>query len=87
MPSAFSPNRDGNNEVLRPIALGMKSVKYFKVFNRLGQLMFSTTERNKGWDGTYKGNPQDPATFVWIAQGETYTGEFITRKGYAVLVR
>ncbi len=87
VPTAFSPNGDGNNEVLRPIALGMRSIRYFKVFNRLGQLMFSTTERNKGWDGTYKGNPQDPATFVWMAQGETYTGEFITRKGSAVLVR
>jgi gliding motility-associated-like protein len=87
VPTAFSPNGDGNNEVLRPIPLGMKSINYFKVYNRLGQLMFSTTTMNKGWDGSYKGNPQDPATFVWIAQGETYTGEVITRKGYAVLVR
>ena len=87
VPTAFSPNGNGSNEVLRPIALGIKSINYFKVYNRLGQLMFSTNALNKGWDGTYKGNPQDPATFVWIAQGETYTGELITRRGYAVLVR
>ncbi len=87
VPTAFSPNGDGNNDVLKPIALGMKSLKYFKVFNRLGNLVFETTELNKGWDGIYKGNPQDPGTFVWMAQGETYQGEFITRKGTAVLIR
>ena len=87
VPTAFSPNADGTNDILRPIALGMRSIKYFKVYNRLGQLLFSTTQNGKGWDGTFKGNPQDPATYVWMAQGETFTGELITRKGYAVLVR
>jgi hypothetical protein len=42
---------------------------------------------NRGWDGTYRGNPQDPAAYVWIAQGETFTGELITRQGNAVLIR
>jgi len=87
VPTAFSPNADGTNDILRPIALGMRSIKYFKVYNRLGQLLFSTTQNGSGWDGTFKGNPQDPATYVWMAQGETFTGELITRKGYAVLVR
>lgn len=87
VPTAFSPNGDGLNEVLRPIALGMKSVKYFRVYNRAGQVLFHTTERNKGWDGTYKGNPQDPGTYVWTAEGITYKGESIVRKGTAVLVR
>lgn len=87
VPTAFSPNGDGVNDVLRPKALGMKSLKYFRVYNRLGNLVFETTELNKGWDGFYKGNPQDPATYVWMAQGVTFKGEFITRKGSAVLVR
>jgi gliding motility-associated-like protein len=87
VPTAFSPNGDGRNEVLRPIALGMKSVRYFKVFSRAGVLLFSTTEKNKGWDGTYKGNPQDPGTYVWAAEGITYKGESIVRKGTAVLIR
>jgi len=87
VPTAFSPNGDGLNEVLRPIALGMKSIRYFRIYNRNGQLIFETTEKGKGWDGTYKGNPQDPANYVWMAQGETYQGELITRKGNAVLIR
>ncbi|MBL0357241.1 MAG: gliding motility-associated C-terminal domain-containing protein [Chitinophagaceae bacterium] len=87
VPTAFSPNGDGRNDVLKPIALGMRSIRYFKVYNRLGNLVFETTELGKGWDGFYKGFPQDPATYVWMAQGETYKGEFITRKGTAVLIR
>ena len=87
VPTAFSPNGDGRNDVLRPITLGMKSIRYFRVYNRLGQLVFETTQKDKGWDGTFKGNPQDPAAYVWMAQGETYKGELITRKGSAVLVR
>ncbi len=87
VPTAFSPNGDGLNDVLRPIALGMRRLRYFKVYNRVGNLVFQTTELGKGWDGYYKGNPQDPGNFVWMAQGETWKGEFITRKGNAVLVR
>lgn len=87
VPTAFSPNNDGLNDVLKPIILGMRSIKYFRVYNRGGRLLFSTTERGKGWDGTYKGNPQDPATYVWTAEGVTYKGENIVRKGSAVLIR
>ena len=87
VPTAFTPNGDGNNDVARPILLGMRSLVYFKVFNRFGELMFYTTEKDKGWDGVYKGRPQDPATFVWMAQGVTYKGQLKTQKGFIVLIR
>jgi gliding motility-associated-like protein len=87
VPTAFSPNGDGLNDVIKPIALGIRQLNYFRVFNRLGQLVFSTTQIGRGWDGTFKGNLQDPAAFVWMAQGVTYQGEVITRKGTLVLVR
>jgi hypothetical protein len=53
----------------------------------MGQLLFSTSERNKGWDGTFKGMPQDPAAYVWMAEGVTYKGDVIVRKGTALLIR
>lgn len=87
VPTAFTPNGDGNNDVIRPILLGMRSLNYFKVFNRFGEMMFYTTEKEKGWDGFYKGKPQDPATFVWMAEGVTYKGQKKTKKGYVVLIR
>ncbi len=87
VPTAFTPNGDGNNDVIRPILLGMRSLNYFKVFNRFGELMFSTTEKEKGWNGVHKGKPQDSGTFVWMAQGVTYKGKLKTKKGYVVLIR
>ena len=87
VPTAFSPNGDGKNDVLRPILLGMKDLNYFKVFNRFGQMVFSTTEKGRGWDGRFNGKGQDPATFVWMAEGVTYKGQTRKKKGYAVLIR
>ena len=87
VPTAFTPNGDGRNDVLRPILLGMKELTFFRVYNRFGQLMFATSEQGKGWDGTFGGKPQDPATFVWMAQGVTYKGQVRKKKGYAILIR
>ncbi len=87
VPTGFSPNNDRNNDVMRPILIGMRTLKSFRVYNRWGQLLFATSEKGKGWDGTYKGNPQDPGTFVWMAEGETYTGQVIKKQGTVVLLR
>ena len=87
VPNAFTPNGDGYNEVFRPKPIGMKQITYFKVFNRWGQLMFSTTEQNKGWDGKFKGVPQDPAVYVWIVEGIDFQDTRITQKGSMVLIR
>ena len=87
VPTAFTPNADGNNDVLRPILLGMMRLNYFRVYNRWGVLMFSTSLKDKGWDGRYNGKAQDPATFVWMAEGINYKGETRRKKGYAVLIR
>ena len=87
VPTGFSPNNDSKNDILKPILLGMRSLNYFRVFNRGGSLLFSTSQKGAGWDGTFKGYPQDPGTYIWMAQGATFTGEIIVRKGYAVLIR
>jgi gliding motility-associated-like protein len=87
VPDAFTPNADGKNDIFRPIAVGMKSLDFFRVYNRLGQLIFSSNVFNQGWDGTFNGKPQDPGVFVWIAQGTDYLGKRIFRKGSVTLLR
>lgn len=87
VPTGFSPNNDRNNDIIRPILIGMRSLNYFRVYNRWGQLLFATSAKDQGWDGTFKGNPQDPGTYVWMAAGETYTGELIKKQGTVVLLR
>jgi gliding motility-associated-like protein len=65
----------------------MKQINYFKIFNRWGQLIFSTTKLHAGWDGTFKGRPQDAAVFVWIIEGVDYLDKKVTQKGTVTLIR
>lgn len=87
VPNAFTPNGDGINDIFRPVPIGMKSLKYFKVYNRSGQLIFSTTIQNMGWDGTFKGKPQDSDVYVWIVEGIDYLGKALFQKGSVTLIR
>jgi gliding motility-associated-like protein len=87
VPSGFSPNGDGNNDIFRPIILGMKSLDLFKVYNRWGQLLYSGTDAQQGWDGTFGGKGQEAATYVWYAEGTDYKNIKIKKKGYVVLIR
>jgi gliding motility-associated-like protein len=87
VPSAFTPNGDGNNDLLKPIPVGIKYLETFKVYNRWGQLVYSTNQAGKGWDGRINGIPQQSGAFVYVAIGTSYLNKKIMRKGTALLVR
>jgi gliding motility-associated-like protein len=87
VPSAFTPNADGKNDVLRPKLVGITEFKYFSVYNRWGQLLFTTNEPGKGWDGIFNGVRQPSGGYVYQAEGTDFTGKTIFRKGTAVLIR
>lgn len=87
VPAAFSPNGDGHNDVLTPILSNIKELKYFKIFNRWGQLLFQTNIPGKGWDGRFKELPQDPNIFSWFAEGIGNDGNIVTKKGITTLIR
>jgi gliding motility-associated-like protein len=87
VPKAFSPNNDGVNDVLRPILVGIQTFHYFTVYNRWGNIVFTTTDPTQGWDGTFKGVAQPVETYLWIAEGVTADGRKIVAKGMTSLVR
>jgi len=87
VPTAFTPNGDGKNDLFRPIAVGVKKIEYFRVYNRWGQMVFSTTVNGQGWDGTIDGKPQSTNTFVWIVQGIDYLDKPFFKKGTITLIR
>lgn len=87
VPSAFTPNGDGKNDILRPIAVGITKLHFFNIYNRWGQLVFSTTELGKGWDGIYHGTAQPSAAYVFTTEGTDYLGKTVYRKGTSVLIR
>jgi hypothetical protein len=49
--------------------------------------MFETTNPSQKWDGVFNGKPQPLETYVWIAEGTTYTGRVIRKRGQTVLIR
>lgn len=85
VPSAFTPN--GKNPVIRPIPVGITQLNYFNIYNRWGQLLFTTKQIGKGWDGTVNGTLQATGTFIYTVQGIDYLGKIITKKGTVVLIR
>lgn len=86
VPNAFTPG--GNiNTIFRPIPVGITSLQFFKVYNRLGQQVYSTSTIGDGWDGSIGGKQQDTGTYVWIVQGKTYTGKIIFKRGSVTLIR
>lgn len=88
VPSAFTPNHDGRNDFLRPIAVGLKSIASFSVYNRWGQLVYSSYgTQSRGWDGSIGGKEQAPGTYVFIAEGTDYLGKPVLKKGTVVLIR
>ena len=87
VPTAFTPNGDGRNDILRPIPVGIKQMNFFRIYNRWGQLVFSTSEMGKGWDGNISGQPQSTGNFVFMVEGVDYTGKIIFKKGNVMLIR
>jgi gliding motility-associated-like protein len=87
VPTAFTPNNDGRNDLLRPIAVGMKSIENFSIYNRWGQLIFHTRVNGQGWDGRVNGQLQDTGTFVWMVKATDYQGRSYFQKGTLTLIR
>jgi len=88
VPTAFTPNADGNNDYLYPLNAYKADNLEFRVFNRLGQLVFQTTDWTVRWDGRVNGHPQSPGAYVWTLQyTDRDSGKKIFRKGTTILVR
>ena len=87
VPNAFTPNKDGLNDYLYPLNAWKATDLLFRVYNRVGQLVFETRDWTKKWDGRFKGQPADLGTYVWIL---TYTnidtGKKIQQKGSTILL-
>ena len=87
VPTGFTPNSDGKNDLLKPTVVGITQQFYFSVYNRWGQQIFFTNEIGKGWDGTWNGAAQPSGAYVFVAEGKDYLGKKVTKTGTAVLIR
>jgi gliding motility-associated-like protein len=87
VPSAFTPNNDGLNDIIRPISVGIREIRNFSIFNRWGERVFYTTRDRHGWDGIHNGRPQASGVYVWMLSAIDYTGKPLFLKGTVTLIR
>jgi gliding motility-associated-like protein len=87
IPNAFSPNGDGVNDIFRPLPVGIVKMNYFRVYDRWGKLMYSSTTYMQGWDGTVNGQRAPVGTYVWMVEGVDINQKTITMKGTVTIVR
>ncbi|MGQ9846455.1 MAG: PKD domain-containing protein [Bacteroidales bacterium] len=87
VPSAFTPNGDGNNDIIYVRGWGIKQLQEFKIFNRWGQCVFETDDLHQGWDGTFKGIKQDMDTYAYTVKALTYGNKTMTKNGLINLIR
>jgi gliding motility-associated-like protein len=88
VPNAFTPNGDGLNDYLYALNAFKADNLDFKVYNRLGQLVFQTHDWTAKWDGTVNGEPQDAGVYVWTLKYTLHdTGKHFFKKGSTILIR
>lgn len=88
VPTAFSPNGDGNNDIIYARGFGIKKLLTFKIFNRQGQLLFISNDENYGWDGIYKDIPQNSDVYFYNFEAESYIpGKIVNGEGNFMLLR
>lgn len=66
VPSGFTPNNDGLNDKFQALGTGLVSEFELVVFDRSGQLLFRTKDKNGYWDGDFKGNKMPSAIYVYM---------------------
>ncbi|MEX2590765.1 MAG: gliding motility-associated C-terminal domain-containing protein, partial [Chitinophagales bacterium] len=90
IPNAFSPNGDQINDVFYAYGKGVDQI-HLQIFNRWGELVFETYDINRGWDGIYEGELENPGVYVYYVKvifcdGSTFV-PFEYRKGSVTLLR
>jgi gliding motility-associated-like protein len=87
VPRAWSPNDDGHNDKLYPLTICINELKYFRVYDRWGQLMFETKTIGQGWDGIFNGKPQVMDVYTWILEADGFDGVHYKLSGNSILMR
>lgn len=85
VPNAF--NAGGVNNEFKIIRRGLATLNNFRIFNRWGNVVFETTDINKGWNGEYKGVPQPVGVYVYMIDGTTKSGKMFKKQGNVTLLR
>ena len=87
VPSSFTPNQDGLNDLFKPIGLNVADDQYlFMIYDRWGHLVFQTTDPEEGWDGSFKGQMvPNNSVMSWTLRCTSDMG-MVRKKGAVVVI-
>jgi gliding motility-associated-like protein len=86
VPNAFTPGKPGNNSIIKVMGFGI-GIMDWKIYNRWGQLVFESTDKEIGWDGTYKGVLQPMDVYTYTLQVQYTDNKLYTKTGDITLIR
>ncbi len=92
MPTAFTPNNDGLNDVFYPLSKGIRIINKFSIYNRYHKLIFEQKNfepnyRNMGWDGKSNQQLLDAGTYIYAIEATCNYGKSVTKTGTVILIR
>jgi gliding motility-associated-like protein len=86
VPNAFSPNGDGQNDTLF-IYGGCLEFVTLEIYSRWGEMVFSTRDASRGWDGTWRDQQCEPGVFTYVLTGQRLDGTAVSRRGNITIIR
>lgn len=92
VPNTFSPNGDGSNDAFFPRGSGINRVKFLRIFNRWGEVVFEKydfpiNDAQSGWDGKWKGKKANPDVYIYQLELYCLNGEILTYSGNVALIQ
>ena len=87
VPTTFTPNGDGHNDIIYVKGWGIKDLIYFQIYNRWGELVFETSDLTVGWNGMYKGILQNNDLYVYKVKVLDYRDKELFKEGHINLMR
>ncbi|MNS67493.1 hypothetical protein D3C72_1007480 [compost metagenome] len=89
LPNAFTPNGDGRNDVFMPQLSIDRAYTFleFKVYNRWGQILYSTSNVNAGWDGSSKGVLQEQGVYYYTIKVRLLNNDIRSFSGELTLLK
>jgi gliding motility-associated-like protein len=86
IPSAFTPNNDGKNDVFKPLLFGDVESYEFKIYNKWGQVVFVSSDMKTGWNGKVKGADVGTDVFIWTCKYQFRNTPIKLEKGTVTLI-
>ena len=86
LPTAFTPNGDGTNDIFIVRSNFLDEVELI-IYNRWGQEVFKTKDKNIGWDGTFNGKELPPDSYAFYLRALCINAEEYRKKGNVTLIR